>query len=496
MRIRCTHMIVLFMVVFTVRISAQPDQEPPVPPVLNLVTVNQVTGFSEISWTLSPSPDVTGYVVYSYINDEGYAIDTIHSPLISSYIHTSLISSELSRSYVVAAIDKAGNISTLSNVLSTIFITSRLDSCNVKIEIKWNSYRSYPRKVESYTILASQNGGPYLEIGKVSNDIYNYIISDFSYNSQYCFVVKADLEGGYSSYSNKRCLSTKMQMPPKWINADYATVVPENDILLSFHIDPESEISSYILERKTGLSGSFSEIYHFTHNAESFLYSDSEADVSKVNYYRLSAVNNCDVPVTMSNTASNIVLEFDRGGDDIYLRWNPYKEWNGTVGSYKLFIKTAAEYEERYLIMPPDTSVTIRYSDLMYEVTGFEVCFMIKAFEDANPYGISGESRSSTVCSEVTELITVPDVFTPDNNLINDLFVPVLSFTPVNYHLLITDLKRKTVFETRDHTQKWDGTKSGDPLPEGVYLWFLEVRMPSGKTVTRTGTVTIVRPGG
>jgi len=463
--------------------------------VLNLVTVSQVTGFSEISWTLSPSPDVKGYVVYVFINDEGYAIDTIRNPLASNYTHSSLISSEVSRSYVVAAFDNAGNISTLSNVLKTIYLTSRLDSCSGKIEIGWNSYPSYPREVLSYTILGSLNGGAYTEAGKVPKDVNSYTISQFSFNAQYCFIVRADMEDGFASVSNNRCLSTKMQVPPQWINAGYATVGSANNILLSFTIDPASEIRSYILERKTGVSGSYSQIHHFKEKGETFVYSDANADIRKINHYRLSALNSCNIPVTVSNIASNIVPELNRQGDDIILSWNPYKEWRGGVGSYILSVKTGSGYEDMYTILPYDTLFTVRYSDIMYEVAGNEVCFIIKAFEAFNPYGVPGESHSSDICTEVTEIITVPNVFTPDNNLVNDLFFTVLSFTPEGYHLLITDLRRKTVYESRDHTQAWDGTRGGDPLPEGVYLWYLEVRTPSGKAVKRRGTVTIIRQG-
>jgi gliding motility-associated-like protein len=131
----------------------------------------------------------------------------------------------------------------------------------------------------------------------------------------------------------------------------------------------------------------------------------------------------------------------------------------------------------------------------MYEVSGNEVCFMVKALEGLNPYGGSAESRSSVICTGITEMITVPNAFTPDNNLVNDLFLPVLSFTPIEYHLHITDMKRKKVFESRDPLLSWDGTTGGDPLPEGVYLWFLELQAPSGKIIIRTGTVAIMRPG-
>jgi hypothetical protein len=58
MRMRYINIIVALLVICTARISAQPDPDPPVSPVLKLVTVSQASGFSEISWALSPSPDV------------------------------------------------------------------------------------------------------------------------------------------------------------------------------------------------------------------------------------------------------------------------------------------------------------------------------------------------------------------------------------------------------------------------------------------------------
>jgi gliding motility-associated-like protein len=128
----------------------------------------------------------------------------------------------------------------------------------------------------------------------------------------------------------------------------------------------------------------------------------------------------------------------------------------------------------------------------MYDVTAGEVCFMIIAYEASNPYGDAGESRSSVTCTPVTENITVPNTFTPDDNLINDYFRPVLSFTPADYHLIVTDMRRRTLFETRDHTEEWDGRYNGTKLPEGVYIWILKVKTPSGSSISKTGTVTII----
>jgi gliding motility-associated-like protein len=490
MRARILYIIIL-QILISVSLKGQIDTDPPVSPVLTLVTVNYLTGDVNLIWTLSPSPDVSGYVVYSYRNNEGYPLDTLYNSSVTGYTRYGSGSGYFSESYVVAALDTAGNISPLSNSLNSVFAVSSIDTCTKKLEIKWNSYPSSPRKVLNYTILQSINGSGFTETEPVAADKTSLILNDFPSDVIYCFVIRAILEGGVVSTSNKTCLSTKMQSSPQWINADYATVNADNGILLSFSIDPSSEIKKFILERKTGVQGSFTQIYQFQSVSGSLLYNDSDADISKINYYRLSAVNNCNIPITHSNISSNIVLSIDRNVNDIRLTWNPYKEWRGGLGSYKIFATTGGIMEERYTAGPADTVYNISYSDLMYEITLKEVCFMVKAIESSNPYTVNGESSSSVVCTPVSEVITVPNLFTPDNNGLNDLFRPVLSFTPVDYQLIITDANRKTVFETKDYSQEWDGTRNGDHLPEGLYLWFLRIRTPSGRIVEKSGTITI-----
>ena len=140
-----------------------------------------------------------------------------------------------------------------------------------------------------------------------------------------------------------------------------------------------------------------------------------------------------------------------------------------------------------------DTLFTLGYQELMYEVSGNEVCFYISASETSNPYGITGLSNSSIVCTVPTEIITVPNVFTPNNDLVNDFFKPVLSFTPLDYHLVISDRKGNILFETRDYNETWDGSQNGNPHPQDVCLWFLKATTPSGKSISKTGTVTIIR---
>lgn len=466
--------------------------DPPLPPVLTSVSVDSETGNTKLTWTLSPSPDIAAYIIYSYSNGDGMPLDTVRNPLATSFTITSTASKYFSVSYTVAAMRLPRCTSIFSNILNSIYETASIDTCLKKIQVNWNSYPSIPSKVTSYSVLMSINGGNYTEAANPGADATTFTLGDFAINGQYCFIVRANLLNGAFSTSNKTCISTRMQRPPQWINADEATIDQDGKIALSFTIDPLSEISHFLLERKTG-SGSFQEIARISSKNGSVKYTDNNGVTNEVNFYRLSAVNSCNLPVLVSNISSNIVLSYETKENNIVLTWNSYKSWLGQISSYTLFANTGNGFESKADISASDTTYLQDYQQIMYQVSGNQVCFYVKAAEISNPYGIHGESNSPEVCISPVEKITVPNVFTPNNDLNNDHFKPVLSFTPSDYHLVINDRLGTVVFDTRDFLQEWDGTKNGSPEPQGVYLWILKVTTPSGKKISRTGTITIIK---
>jgi gliding motility-associated-like protein len=178
--------------------------------------------------------------------------------------------------------------------------------------------------------------------------------------------------------------------------------------------------------------------------------------------------------------------------DNLSLSWNSYKEWSGSVAFYQIFIETGNGYEEKAHLEPSDSTFILDYQQIMYNITGDQVCIYVKATEATNPHGITGTSQSPEVCISPTEVITVPNIFTPNNDLVNDEFRPVLSFTPKDYHLVISDRQGNILFETRDFNLSWDGSQGGSLHSQDVCLWFLKVTTPSGKRITRTGTITIL----
>jgi gliding motility-associated-like protein len=469
----------------------------PLPPVLTLVSVQPETGYTDFRWTLSPSSNVAAYLIYAYHNESGIPrgdiIDTIWDATSTSFTYKSTVSTYYTVSFVISSFRTPNCTSSFSNVINTIYASASLDTCNKRIKISWNSYPSSPKRVVSYTILAGVNGNPLNSIADVQPDQTSYILNDFQSNAQYCFLIRANLEDGTVSTSNKACLSTKMQQPPGWINADYATVDVNSQINLSFTIDPASRINNFRLERMSDNENSFTQISVFNTTSRQITYSDHSADPSRRNYYRMLAVNNCGNAIVTSNYSNNIVASLSSDNNIITLGWNTYRNWRGVNGEYNVFINTGTGFRELASLSPQDSSYKISYSGIMYELSDKKVCFYISAKEKGNPYLVNGITRSAEICTEINERITVPNTFTPNDDLKNDLFKPVLSFTPVDYHLIITDRQNRTLFESRDFNAEWNGKANGQPQPEGVYLWYLSVRSPSGKVFTRKGTITIVR---
>ncbi len=475
------------------RMAAQGDNDPPVSPLFTFLTVKHENGYSELRWQKSPSADVAGYVIYNFRNGEGFAIDTLWDPDATSYIDTGSASSYFSESYVIAAIDYSGNISPLSNVLETIFLQTTIDSCNNLIFLSWNSYPALPYSVTGYRVMVSENGGMFNEAGTLSPGETTFSVDDFETNVQYCFIVEAMLETGLVSQSNSSCLLTDMQKAPDWINADYATVDEDNNITLSFTVDPGSEISKFGIERRKDGDDIFTRISTIDNQTGTIMYTDKNADSDSRYFYRMTAINNCGIAIIYSNVATNIVAGVINKGDSVEISWTKYSDWLGGISHYSVFVKTGDSFYELTSVAPDDTTYSVNYAELMYEITGRDLCFYITASEGANPYGIEGESRSAIICTGVVENVLIANAFTPNEDNINDLFKPALSFTPSDYHFIISDIRNRILFETRDYEVSWDGKYQGSPLPQGVYLWFLRLKTPSGEIITRNGTVTILK---
>jgi gliding motility-associated-like protein len=89
--------------------------------------------------------------------------------------------------------------------------------------------------------------------------------------------------------------------------------------------------------------------------------------------------------------------------------------------------------------------------------------------------------------------IYVPNAFTPDNNTINDKFLPVTDCIFSSYNLSIYNRWGVQVFSTDDITQGWDGKLKGKYCTQDVYYYTINAVADNGESFHIRKTFTLLR---
>ena len=89
----------------------------------------------------------------------------------------------------------------------------------------------------------------------------------------------------------------------------------------------------------------------------------------------------------------------------------------------------------------------------------------------------------------VKENLSIPNIFTPNGDGINDFFDLKIS-NAAAYDLKIYNRWGNAVYESKESSQKWDGSQKND----GIYFWVLNYAMcPEQSSQTEKGSITIAR---
>ena len=72
--------------------------------------------------------------------------------------------------------------------------------------------------------------------------------------------------------------------------------------------------------------------------------------------------------------------------------------------------------------------------------------------------------------------VYIPNTFTPNKDLYNQVFIPEMWLTPSEWDFKIYDRWGEIVFETTDYEEAWDGTYKGVPAKTDTYLYTLRYK--------------------
>lgn len=467
-----------------------PDSGP-----IQLVSVEE--GGVVVNWTLSPSPEVIGYIV-SRQNANGTTIlDTVFDA--STYVDIGASPDTRPETYFVVALDACGNVSLVPDPHRTVFLTiDSDDACTQTIDIQWSDYINWPNGVARYEILAAEQlpgesePGPASVIGTTDGSTTNFAAPNIIYDTRtYCFQIRAIAEvTGDTSHSNIACMLTE-NLPSLRDLTLLSTTVQADGVDIQWIVEPpDFNLQNGMLRRTpTGAIGDAVAVDILSQTYDDEAEAANRGPVT----YQLQAVNECGAE-RLSGRLTTIFLTAEVTDDGAHaLQWTPFQSDDGRLLNYEIFRVSRSGMEELIATYAGgELSHVDRINVDDPEQTAS--CYYVVANADIelSDRTVAAASVSNTICLEQAGTLYIPNAFAPTG--INREFKPFLSFGQIaDYTLTIYDRYGGQVFQSQDFEQGWDGRSGGQAAPQGVYIYVIEFALSDGTPVRRTGGVTLIR---
>lgn len=490
-------------------------------PVINYVTVAPQTQRVEISWQINSPSLIDGFVVKRQIFGQTGVVDgsfntveTINDPNQTTYIDTSTIygaadPANRAEVYRIAAFKNNGGTIEFGNMSPAVnsirLYPVAFDPCLLENSLSWSNYNGFAPSVSNYNIYyyTDANSSPIL-LQSITNGDTSLVQTHIQVDTIYYYFVEAFSSSSTdTAYSNIRSVSTVIPGMPQIMNADFATIEQLNQTDLSFTLDPNATVDRYVLLKSDSINGTFDTLATYPPGTDKITYSDYINSAQQIAFYKVIALNSCDVLTAETNIASNIVLEAypaTDGSKTNILQWTTYRTWLGGVDYFEIYRSVdGGAYNSIVQLSASENTFTDDITDLIAPDYGGQAsqghfCYYVVATEGSgNPYGIMGTSRSNISCAHQETVLWLPNAFNPNSGTEqNRTFKPVISFVN-DYSLIIYDRNGSVVFKSADPLEGWDGrTSGGDLLKQGTFVFLLKYRTKNNKFVEKTGQINLI----
>ncbi|BDS14262.1 gliding motility-associated C-terminal domain-containing protein [Aureispira anguillae] len=485
-------------------ISIAVSNQRPITPDLRSVSI--VGNVPVIQWDPSPSPEVIGYQIYKespYGSNNYFPYPTANS-ITNGTSFTDASAVDLLARYAIIAVSPCNKsllglgdaVDGTTGPHTSMIVAGSIDSCNQTISLNWNAYENWKDGVQSYEIWGNKNSSGFQLYQTVSSSTHSYIYSNAADNDHLVFQIRAVERNKVNrAISNNLQFDVRVNRPMDYIHITQLSVTTNNDISIKWEWDTNVDfvggnllagIDSSQLDSRLFLPLIGSSLNGFSDNqVEPYLNSY---------YYRVQTEDACG-HIVHSNWAKTIFLEVEALENfENKITWTEAYIEHGTVQEYWLY-KIINGSPQRIAIVPATTLTYIDQLDVTNEAEA-ESCYFVIANMQLNfPNGKSNftQSQSNKGCAIQGSNIHIPNAVSPNGE--NRYFRPIIVFgrSIFNYSMLIFDRYGQQIFESNDLYDAWDGTKDGQPLKMGMYVYRIRFQAPNLEWIERKGTVMLVR---
>ena len=470
---------------------------------------------ASIAWQQSNDSDVVYYRILREDNN-GFPVpvDSVLSAnwaISMPWTYALSNAANQSEKYWIQAVDSCGNYSSLGTTTpsSTIYLQIGIDPCDGYARLRWNSYKEWtqtqPLEYNLYADITDPTGGiitgVLLKGGNLDTTFNHYgILNGFSY----CYYVRAvDTTGTITSTSNRVCNSSAVVQGSKVLYLGRATVNSQNGVNMYAYIDKDADVIDYQVQRADDEIGPYLTIGSVVKPSLGpweVKFVDYTADpMSRRYYYRITSRDSCGSLDTVSNIATNILLNAEAVGNlTCAITWSAYRDFDAGVDAYDVYRSINGGNSFTYVTSTEDTS----FIDDIKPFTNSKgkYCYYVKAIAKdglipwRDEFGEKFNARSNVACAVHKARLWFPTAFSPNSDVVeNRIWKPQGVFArPDSYTMFIMDRWGQEVFRTNVIEQGWDGKTNGKDALMGMYTYYVKYRSIEDVPIEERGNFSLL----
>lgn len=479
------------------------NQRPITPDILSVSIVGNVP---VVSWDPSPSPEVIGYQIYKEnpYGSGNYFPYPNATTIISGTNYTDLTAVDLLVRYAIIAVSDCNkSLLGLGNPVdgttgphTSMVVQGAIDSCSQAISLNWNAYENWKEGVQSYEIWLDKNGSGFQLDQTVSNSTTQLTYSNAQDNDVLIFQIRAVEKNKVNrALSNSLRFDVRVNRPMDYIHLTKLTVTNDNEIDISWEWDTDVDYAGGSLLNGIDSSNLSSRLDIPIIGSTINGFTDAQVEPEKNSYYYKVQTEDACGHIVTSNLGQSIFLEVEALDDfENQITWTEGTLEYGTVQDYWLY-KYVGNSAQRIATVP---ATDFSYTDVL-DVTNendAENCYFVIAnvvLDFPNGQSVFTQSQSNQGCAVQGSNIQIPNAVSPGGE--NRFFRPIIVFSRSihSYSMLIFDRYGQQIFESNDLYDAWDGTKNGQALKMGLYVYLIRFQAPDGTWIERRGSVMLVR---
>lgn len=464
------------------------DITAPAAPAITYITVEK-NAFIKIHWTKSLQTAFGKYKLYKKVNGKFELVYATSDKNITQFEDKQTQVQAQQYSYYLVEENYCGTSSLSSQIHTSVLLKVSAKGKNT-LQLNWHTYKGWKQVKEYHIYRADISGFQY--INKVNGTDSTYLDNGLCELTYTYYVVAKSAEGNLSSLSNNSFGKPDYLYTATGEDVRFATVTDDDKIYLQWSNNQQQNIKGFIIDRfepGNGWKNNYATVAEPN-------FTDVKVNVNDKSYtYRIRTEDQCGNISVAGEIGRSVLLKAQAQDDKVLLKWSSYGRWKNGIRQYRIEILNAQKQWQ--LVNYVDGNDTV-YTDAenRLDIKGALVYRVIAEENAAN--GATSTSNKAEVF--LSSSIYVPNVFTPDNDDVNDVFKAVGRFINEdtgseshNFKMVIYNRWGEKVFESNSIDKGWDGTFKSQPVQQDTYIYSIIAFGYDKQSYYLNGNVTILR---